>query len=180
MSFDPQAYPSGLAQLLTDEDQSALGAGKSHREVEDALAGLDLVRAFSPHKIVDITMARACHSGLWLLHNYLEESHAISQKIGNASGSFWHGIMHRREGDYANAKYWFRRVGDHDVYPALAAAAHQIDADLFADLPWNPSAFVDLCAAAAGGDSAMVTALRRVARCEWELLFEDSYRQAIT
>jgi hypothetical protein len=57
-------------------------------------------------------------SALWLYVDELDRSHTVSQGIENATGSFWHGIMHRREGDFGNSHYWFNKVGHH---PAMAA-----------------------------------------------------------
>jgi hypothetical protein len=62
---------------------------------------------------------RSVLSALWLWHDYLDESHIISQKIDTPTGSFWHAIMHRREGDFSNSKYWYARCADH---PALGDA----------------------------------------------------------
>src|SRR4051812_4745927 len=45
-------------------------------------------------------------AGLWLYVDDLDRSHTVSQSITDATGSFWHGIMHRREGDFANSHYW--------------------------------------------------------------------------
>src|SRR5258706_16358356 len=42
--------------------------------------------------------ADAMLAGLWLWHDWLDESHQISQSLHSATGSFWHAIMHRREG----------------------------------------------------------------------------------
>lgn len=61
----------------------------------------------------------ALAAGLWLYIDELDRSHAISQQLPGATGSFWHGIMHRREGDFSNSHYWFRRVGDHPAMPAI-------------------------------------------------------------
>ncbi len=54
-------------------------------------------------------------AGLWLYIDELDRSHTISQGIDDSTGSFWHGIMHRREGDFSNSHYWFRRTGEHPV-----------------------------------------------------------------
>ena len=70
-------------------------------------------------RIADREMASCCLAGVWLLHDYLDESHNISQRIDTPEGSYWHAIMHRREGDFSNAKYWYRHVGEHPVFDAV-------------------------------------------------------------
>lgn len=178
--FEPRNYPSGLQSLIANEREAELGLGSENQHAAGALASLDLDAAFAPHTVVDRSMAAACHSGLWLLHGFLDASHTISQNIDNATGSFWHGIMHRREGDFSNAKYWFRRVGEHPVSKPLAVAAHQVAADEFPNATdWDPFAFVDLCEATVNRRAGNALALRRVARLEWELLFDFCYRQAV-
>ena len=97
-----------------------LDEGRPNEAMRPALEALRIDGAFEHARLVDIDMARCCHAGLWLLHDFLDESHTISQGVGTPSGSFWHGIMHRREGDFSNAKYWFHRVGHHHVYAELA------------------------------------------------------------
>ena len=106
------------------------------------------------------TMERCCVSGLWLLHNFLDHSHKISQSIDQSEGSYWHAIMHRTEGDFGNSKYWYRRAGDHPIFETLG--------DEF-----DPYDFVDQCESEYRGRGNMLSeATQQMAYAEWKALFE--------
>ena len=86
-------------------------------------------------------------------------------------GGVWHAIMHRREGDFANSKYWYRRVGKHpamsgiDLPGGSAAAGTAIG-------HFDPIHFVDRvekCHTSRSGDCPDLVALQRR---EWKKLFE--------
>lgn len=115
-------------------------------------------------------MASCCISGVWLLHDFLDESHTISQSIETPSGSYWHAIMHRREGDFSNSKYWYRRVGRHPVTDLIGERVGGRH---------DPFAFVDRCEAAVRENNADRDACLDIQQAEWELLFDFCYRAAI-
>src|SRR5262245_19277607 len=115
--FDPNTYGPAFAPLLAIDRRRPLDAGQPNSSARAALQKLSVKTAFTKPP-ADADMAACCLSGVWLLHDFLDESHTISQSIDTPTGSYWHAIMHRREGDFSNAKYWFRRVGDHPVLDA--------------------------------------------------------------
>jgi hypothetical protein len=47
----------------------------------------------------------------WDLKGDWERAHACAQGDESAAGSWVHAFLHRREGDLANAAYWYRRAG---------------------------------------------------------------------
>jgi hypothetical protein len=103
-TFDPSTYGPLIAELLAPERLAPLGPGVPNAAARTKLAALDGGPLLTPHSVRDRDMARACLAGLWLYHDFLDESHTISQEIGSTTGSYWHGIMHRREPDASNAE----------------------------------------------------------------------------
>ena len=179
-SIDRQTLGPIFGPLLLAAPLNELGTGRPDAAASNTLRALSLAEAFAPHRIIDQTMADACLAGLWLMYDHLDESHTISQSIDTPTGSYWHAIMHRREGDFGNAKYWFHRVGAHPIFPHLADAARELAAAEFASAAdWDPFKFVDLCAAAVKGRSAASQFCRLVQQRECHLLFDFCYRQAI-
>jgi hypothetical protein len=168
--FEPSAYGPVFAPLLNVDRRRALDAGSPNNDCRPELESLTAVNAFAHTKIVDDDMAACCLSGIWLLHDFLDESHTISQSIETPSGSYWHAIMHRREGDFFNAKYWYRRVGQH---PVSEWVGEQLGST------YDPFAFVDRCEAAVRSKGNDKEECRDVQQTEWELLFDYCYGQAI-
>ena len=102
-------------------------------------------------------------SALWLWHDWLAESHALSQKIDTPTGSFWHAIMHRREGDFSNSKYWYAKCRSHRAQEALRAAKPA----------WDPFAFVDLVEEVHSDPRhLMLQEAIDLQRLEWKTLFD--------
>ena len=185
-SFNPTLYAPAIADLLHEPWTPPLDTGMPNSDVRARLEALANDNAFAPHRVRDRGMADACRAGLWLYYNFLDESHRISQELHSPTGSYWHALMHRREPDFSNAKYWFRHVGEHPIYEPLRRAAAELAEDappscdfLRTQTAWDPFAFVDLCAAVLVGRAPCEELCKQTQKREWELLFDWCYRQAI-
>ena len=181
--LDPVSYPPTLADLLQRMPLAPLGPDTPDRSMRGKLEVLDAT-AFGA-RVSDPDMVAACRAGLWLAFGFLDESHRISQGLHTVEGSYWHALMHRREPDFANSKYWFRRVGTHPVFEALRQAAAELArgapgeaAFLARQANWDAFAFVDLCESSLVEGAACHELCRQVQRAEWELLFDWCYRRA--
>ena len=137
----------------------------------------------------DFAAARCTIAALWIWHDYLSEPHEIVQQIATPLGSYWHGVIHRRERDFSNAKYWFSRAGVLPMGDTLASRADDLLRGLPADKSlfrltangWNPSAFVDLVQAVADkpGDPRYQLAVS-LQQVEWQVVFDYGVRAAVS
>jgi hypothetical protein len=166
--------------------------GTADAEVHQALENTPLELLFEGERIASEAFARAVQSGLYLWNDCLDVSHRISQKIETETGSYWHAVMHRREPDYSNSKHWWRRVGEHPLFPEVRGAALRVLSGaesgwgaearklIEASDRWMPFDFVDWCEACATGRLAEARpVLERIQLEEIKLLLGYSYRHAV-
>ncbi len=52
---------------------------------------------------------------VWLRVGIIDRAHDLVQDAGSGIDAYIHGMIHRLEGDYWNAKYWFRSAGKNIV-----------------------------------------------------------------
>ncbi|CAN7649000.1 hypothetical protein LJR153_004996 [Paenibacillus sp. LjRoot153] len=139
----------------------------------------------------------AIKAGLFLLNESLDKSHDISQEITNPTGSYWHALMHRMEGDYSNAKYWFNDVGHHPIFSNLIqcvrdnlslkdfmeleneALRHKLEV-LVTSPVWNPYVFIDVIEIQVSlvQNPTVDSWLRQIQRSEMQLLLQFCYEQS--
>ncbi len=138
--FDLMPLDQAMAKLVVDAPLAGEAGALVERIVQDPAVGPDSHLA----------------AAMWLYVDDLHRSHRISQQRDDATGSFWHGIMHRREGDFGNSLYWFRKAGDH---PAMARIKG-----------YDPAKFIDQVEAATQ-HGATPDELVHMQRVEWMALF---------
>lgn len=112
-------------------------------------------------KLQKAELSEPTRAALCLWNDDLDTAHHIAQQIDTSTGSLIHGVMHRRQGDYSNSKYWFHRIASHPVFDELRREfAH-----------WDPFEFVDQCRNALGKKKTEdITQLEKIQTRELEAI----------
>ena len=157
-----QTTGDGLAETGFDVRHKAQrDAGRHDQTVEQ-------VTAIVEHPALAANPALV--AGLWLYVDELELSHEASQQLHTPTGAYWHAVMHRREGDFSNSRYWYRKAGQHPVIRQIDLSGGPGGAGT-CDSCFNPIDFVDRVERAQNADSASPD-LIALQRTEWLALFQ--------
>lgn len=104
----PEVVESVLASVEGFESAVVGDSGLSRqmRDVCELIEGLEI-----PRESVRLGASELVRGLLWYAVDDLQRAHAVFQEESGFLGSYCHGMMHRREGDFWNANYWFRAAG---------------------------------------------------------------------
>ena len=153
--FEALPFEDAMEALVIKERPSDAGAS----EAVGRAVGLEAVRD-RPDLI----------AGLWLYVDELDKAHAACQDLDTPTGSFWHMIVHRREGDFSNAHYWSRKTGRHpamahiDLTGGGAGTGTSVAA-------YDPDGLIDAVDRATSRGDKDSPALESAQRKEWQALF---------
>ncbi|MFB5661266.1 hypothetical protein [Alteribacillus sp. HJP-4] len=144
------------------------------QEIENT-SGIELTGQENPSTV----SVEAVKSGLLLWNDDLYGSHTLSQQLENDLGSCWHGLMHRREGDFSNAKYWYSKAGDLPIFPSLYEKAKAVSTIAASWEQWDPHRFIDeveWVTSNGSENSKEAEELRKIQEIELSLLLDYSLR----
>ncbi len=160
--FDSRAYGDEIAGILALD-------GNGERLMP--LAGGTCSSEEARRLLQASRLPPAVRAGLYLYFSCWSEAHGVAQDLDTPEGSYWHAVVHRQEPDAGNSGYWFRRVGQHPIFPALRARAAEIGVEV--GKSWLPVAFIDYCEEARQHPgSGEERRAMEVQRAEWQLLFD--------
>lgn len=161
----------GLLEKLTPSEPLSYDLLIRLREADDA--ALSGGRAILRPEIFALV-----RGGLFYAIDAIHEAHKFFQDAPGDLGAYWHGMMHRREGDFDNARYWFRRAGALPCFAAMHRTAGEFSADMARQPSWDPYLLTGECERARFGAEENGVALALLQRAEFAGVFDYTWRQS--
>jgi len=120
--------------------------------------------------------ARLVRAFLFYANDGLDEAHRIAQHASGDLASYMHGMIHRREEDFENARYWFRSAGELPFFPELQGRAAAISEDMAKQLKWDPYLFTTLCERSKYGARTPLKVLGELQKAEFRVFLDYTFR----
>ena len=163
--------PDLLKKLTPTEPVDWEAPGKIRDASDETLSG--------GKEIVDPKMFALVRGALLNAVDAIDAAHRIFQDDSSDLGSYWHGVIHRREGDFDNARYWFRRAGRLLISDRLHAAAAQMSPNMAKQSSWDAYLLTGLCEQAKFGDTEAVPECLRLQRVEFDVLLSYCWTKSV-
>jgi len=160
---------SWLSSITSDWPVAAVGQSPFESSLNDLL------------KQSPVLTGTEVEASLWLRLGLIDRAHEIVQDGKRGTAAYLHGVVHRLEADYWNAKYWFRQVRDE---PLLKSIGNEIivtlddsrcrevamELKLIQSNQFQFDAFVDACAELTKTPSksdTTVSMVQQIVKSEW-------------
>ncbi len=127
----------------------------------------------------DAAMLKLVRGGLLYAVDAIDAAHRFFQDESSDLGSYWHGMVHRREGDFDNARYWFRRVGRLAFFSDLHSESCADSATMARQDQWDAYLLTGLCERVKFGEAESAAECVALQRAEFHAVFGYTWRKAI-
>ena len=180
-TFSMDRYPDFIQRLLLHERtlDDPLPKEPSDYELVIRIREVDDARIFGPQTLAPDAPVALVRVGLFYYHNALDDSHKQAAKSAGDIAAYWHGMVHRREGDFENARYWMRRAGEQPVFQEMQARASDGSPHMSRQPNWDPFLFIHLCEQYKYGETEYKKELGHLQRVELAAIFDYVWRRCV-
>ncbi len=161
-----------LLKKLTPTEPLAWDLSEKIREASDATIS-------GGREITDAKIFALVRGALFCAADALGAAHRIFQDDASDIGSYWHGVLHRREADFDNARYWFRRAGKLPISDRMHAAAAPVSPTMAKQNLWDAYLLTGMCEQAKFGDAEAAPECLRLQRIEFDELLDFCWRKSV-
>lgn len=172
-------YPDFIERLLLHEEtlHDPLPREPSNWEIVLRIREAGAATVLSGAGPAAAPLLPAVRGGLFYYHNALDDAR---REFAGGSGeitAYWHGMVHRREGDFENARQWMRRAGVLPVFAGMQARAGDASPHMARSPGWDPFLFIHLCEQFKYGETAYRAEIIHLQKVEFAVLFDYVWRQ---
>ena len=171
------SLPESILNFLDESPVSLVAASGGPRSIAEIKSFYD--EEIAP-QVNNKKYGQLCYAGLLMAQDYIWEAHEIVQDYSDTESSWWHAFMHRMEGDYGNAAYWYRRVGEPVGYEDLQARVNELELptelSVIQEGSWDS---FELNGFIQKYRKSLEAELKEIHRTEWSVLYEACYKKAL-